>query len=322
MLSSQYHRHSHDNVTYQHPHPPKNSHDNKNPSLQALTTAFLQALTAQGYSGSTIASYKQDLLSLGKWLKRQNLAILELSHEHLQRYKRFVYHTQQRQPATINRYLATMRRFYQWALHAGYCHQPPRLPKSLAQPTPCIRWLTRTQQRRLLNTLKQQQHARDTAAIVLLLQTGLRAAELCALQWHDVRMTQRSGSLRVRQAKGQRQRSVPLNALARDALHQLQYERHAGTQHALFQGQRGTLTPAGLQRIVAKYGTRAGIQPLSPHSLRHTFCKNLVDARVSLETIARLAGHAHIQTTRRYCEPDWQDLERAVTVMANKSIKA
>ena len=322
MLSNQFNTLSHDNVPQQRTHPPKNSQHNKTHSFQALQTAFLRNLQSKGYSRSTIASYEQDLSSLGKWIKKQNLAVLGLSEEHLQRYKLFAYKQQQKQPATINRYLATLRRFYQWAQHMGHLHTLPPIPKCLAQPTPCIHWLSQRQQRRLLQTVRQQQNTRDHAIMTLLINTGLRASELCGLQWHDIHMTQRSGSLRVRHAKGQRQRSLPLNPTARNALQQLGYDRNAGKKQPILQGQRGPLTTAGLQRIVSKHGTRAGIDSLSPHSLRHTFCKNLVDARVGLETVARLAGHAHIQTTRRYCEPDWQDLERAVAALSKKKTTA
>ncbi len=53
-----------------------------------------------------------------------------------------------------------------------------------------------------------------------------------------------------------------------------------------------------------------------PHAvLRHTFCKNLVDAGVSLEKIAALVGHESLDTTRRYCEPSHHDLEKAVNLI-------
>jgi site-specific recombinase XerD len=52
----------------------------------------------------------------------------------------------------------------------------------------------------------------------------------------------------------------------------------------------------------------AGLKDVTPHSLRHSFSKNLVNAGVSLEKIAALAGHESLETTRGYCEPSLQDL--------------
>ena len=55
---------------------------------------------------------------------------------------------------------------------------------------------------------------------------------------------------------------------------------------------------------------------VSPHTLRHTFCKNLVDAGVGLERVAALAGHESLDTTRRYCMPSLRDLEKAVELIS------
>jgi integrase/recombinase XerC len=73
------------------------------------------------------------------------------------------------------------------------------------------------------------------------------------------------------------------------------------------------MTRRGIQNVLEKY--RGDIDNLSCHSLRHTFCKNLVDAGVSLEKVAALAGHDSLETTRRYCEPSPHDLALAVDLI-------
>jgi integrase/recombinase XerC len=62
----------------------------------------------------------------------------------------------------------------------------------------------------------------------------------------------------------------------------------------------------------------AGLKDATPRSLRHSFCKNLVNAGVNLEKIAALAGHESVETTRRYCEPSLQDLQQAVEVISEE----
>jgi integrase/recombinase XerC len=105
---------------------------------------------------------------------------------------------------------------------------------------------------------------------------------------------------------------VPLNQDARAALTALGYPQHAGEEAVILQGQRGPMTPRGVQSLLARYGAMAHLDDLSPHALRHTFCKNLIDAGVGLEQVAALAGHESLETTRRYCTPSRLDLERAV----------
>lgn len=73
------------------------------------------------------------------------------------------------------------------------------------------------------------------------------------------------------------------------------------------------LTARAVQQAFARYARRAGLEiHVTPHTLRHTFCKGLVDAGESLDRVAALAGHSSLQTTARYTKPTVADLERAV----------
>ena len=155
--------------------------------------------------------------------------------------------------------------------------------------------------------------ARDIAAVQLMLQCGLRVAELCALVWADVVISDRRGTLTVRSGKGGKRRTVPMNADARAAVIALGHLREVEGADAVFAGQRGPLTVRGVQKTLEKYSHgKSGTDGVSPHDLRHSFCKNLVDAGVGLPEVAALAGHESLETTRRYTEPSLKDLERAV----------
>ena len=74
----------------------------------------------------------------------------------------------------------------------------------------------------------------------------------------------------------------------------------------------GALSQRSVQRVVGRYGQDAEIANLTPHMLRHTFAKNLVDQGVGLEQVATLLGHASLNTTRIYITPSEKDLETAV----------
>ena len=110
----------------------------------------------------------------------------------------------------------------------------------------------------------------------------------------------------------------PLVRDARQVLRTLGYGEHAGTAESIFWGQRGPLTPRGVQLLLARYARAAGLQRVTPHALRHSFCKNLVNVGVGLEKIALLAGHDSLETTRRYCEPSLQDLEQVVELVSTE----
>jgi site-specific recombinase XerD len=81
-------------------------------------------------------------------------------------------------------------------------------------------------------------------------------------------------------------------------------------------GQRGKMTRRGIENLVDKY--QGDLSDFSCHSLRHTFCKNLIDGGIGLEQVAALAGHESLETTRRYCQPSYHDLEKAVQVIGEE----
>jgi site-specific recombinase XerD len=138
----------------------------------------------------------------------------------------------------------------------------------------------------LIRAVERHGPARDIAMVSLMLNTGLRVAELAALRWTDLEVRDRSGKLTVRRGKGRKQRTIPLNVEARNALIELRDNRE-------------------------RWGQSKGIAVL-----RHTWCKNLADDGVRLEVIAALAGHESLETTRRYVEPGHDDLAAAVERIA------
>ena len=109
--------------------------------------------------------------------------------------------------------------------------------------------------------------------MVILINTGLRVLELAQLSLGDVSLSECKGSLYIRDGKGGKTRTVPLNAEARNALAAYLAIRPTDDRTYLFLGQRGPIRSRQLQRIVKKYTQRSGLQPaeISAHTLRHTY---------------------------------------------------
>ena len=137
--------------------------------------------------------------------------------------------------------------------------------------------------------------------------------------WSDIKITSRKGRLIVRSGQGGKRREIPLNKDARQVLFDLGYANHKGQKEAIFIGQRGPMTPRGVESMFRKYVAHTELDEVTPHKLRHTFCKNLIEAGVSLEKVALLAGHENLETTRRYCSPSEHDLEAAVDLISTET---
>jgi integrase/recombinase XerD len=161
--------------------------------------------------------------------------------------------------------------------------------------------------------VEQSSNKRDLAILQLLRHTGIRVGELTALRLGDVTLSERKGQLVVRSGKGSKYRVVPLNADARKALNDYLAVRPKSTSDFLFLGRRSDgLSERSVEKIVLKYAQQAGLEDVSPHTLRHTFGKSALDAGVDLVTVSRLMGHERLETTAIYTTPSPQDLERAV----------
>ena len=214
-------------------------------------------------------------------------------------------------PRTVNQALAAVRNLYQsrgLAVSVSPAAVPRQAPKALAP--------------KQVKALRREVAAlppRDRAIILTLLHTGIRRGELAALRTGDVAMTDRKGYLTVRSGKGRRSRTVPLNAECRRALGAWITDRarwpirDADTADALWLSRLGhQASPKALGAVVSKVGRSAGLERLTPHTLRHTFVTRLVRGGIDPFLVADLAGHARLETTMLYSLPTDDDRRTAV----------
>lgn len=155
---------------------------------------------------------------------------------------------------------------------------------------------------------------RNTAILVMLAYSGLRVAELCALDRLDVDLEY--GTIRVRHGKGDRERILPLHPVAREALERY-FTRRFDEDSALFLSRNHhRLTTSQVRRIVQAVATTAGIHKrVHPHTLRHTFATLLLDKGADLRVIQDLLGHVSISTTTIYTHISQERKRRAVDLL-------
>jgi len=290
---------------------------------------FRRYLIDADRSPRTVEGYSRDLTLFARWFEQSNGYLLtpeRLTPTDAREYKQKSLHVDKASPATINRRLAALRAYVSWALDQGFIeYDPVSAVTSVDEQPVAPKWLTRQEQARVtrevenaLNAARsaaaQRQAIRDQAIVTLLLNTGLRVGELCALDLDDVKISDRTGEVRVRAGKGTKTRTVPLNKQARRALQAWLKVRGDVDTDRLFVGKRGELTQNAVQRQIAEYGRRARVE-MTPHVLRHTFAKNLVNANVSMEKVAALLGHRSLNTTKIYTLPSQADLDQATQVL-------
>ncbi len=167
--------------------------------------------------------------------------------------------------------------------------------------------LSVTDVRRIL----KRSNVREQAIILFLLDTGLRASELCKLNRADVDLN--TAQVKVREGKGGKDRTVYMGARVVKAL--LRYWADVGEPlpgEAVFKSERGQrLTRNALWKICGRLADAVEVPELSPHALRRTFAIYSLRAGMDLYTLARLMGHEGIDVLKQYLDLLPDDLAAA-----------
>ncbi len=142
---------------------------------------------------------------------------------------------------------------------------------------------------------------RDKVMMELLLYTGVRVSELVSIRIRDIDFL--THQLKVI-GKGGKYREIPLKEDIVESVKEYLLERRYNSYYkeaSLLLGQRGPLGRDAVNRALVRITKEAKLpQKLKPHACRHTFCTNLIRKGVPLTTVAKLAGHASIETTSRF----------------------
>jgi site-specific recombinase XerD len=275
-------------------------------------------LTKVGKSPHTVRAYGHDLAAFVRWFEQTTGEAFDpqaVDPRDIQEHKGYLI-KKGLEPATINRRLIALHRFFRWAKREGLVGDKPLevleqvLLKEQKDTAP--RWLDCREQLALLRSVRKRENRRDLAVIQTLLGTGLRISELAALKVSDLEISERKGWLYVRKGKGSKARDIPLDNKTRQVLSSHLAEQPEDGTERLFSGQRGPLSEPGINYLVTKYAYQARLEDCTPHTLRHTFGKTLVDGGVPLDQVATLMGHESLDTTKVYTRPSKRDLERAV----------
>ncbi|EGD49567.1 integrase family protein [Ruminiclostridium papyrosolvens DSM 2782] len=270
-------------------------------------TEYENHLKTAQKSPNTISSFVSDVHEFVEWFaitygKKFDCQVLE---QDAREFRGFLLNILRRKPATINRKMAALKSFNQFLVEKGLSKDIPIAGLLLADPSDReIKTLERTEQNKLKRAIYAKGNKRDIAIYELLYNIGVRVSELVSLSLEDVHLTERNGNINysyviIRQGKGSKYRECPLNAQARSALDEYLKIRVSSSDN-IFIGQRGPLGREAVDKILKKYCADAGIDRISSHVIRHTFCTRLIQEGVPLPTVSRLAGHSSVETTTRF----------------------
>lgn len=284
-------------------------------TLAVQVRRYTEELVREGVSPHTLAAYRGDLEQFLEFLSPPELAPPEPAAIDLLVLREWLVwlYDQGLEAVSIRRKLAAVRGFFKFLRREGLIVTNfARLLRTPKAPQKLPDVMTAEQANRLVDSVPGEQHrphpVRDRALLELLYGCGLRVSEAAGLNLDDLDRSQ--GWLRVR-GKGRKERQVPLQRQAAEALERYLAERPVvREQPAIFLNHHGArLSDRGMRGIVKFYATYAtGDSSIHPHSLRHAYATHLLAAGADLRAIQELLGHARLSTTQKYTKVTLTDL--------------
>jgi len=321
-------------------------------TIMSHVSAWLTYLEVQrNRSPATLSEYRRDLAALERHLIEDGphrlarvlsdygavLDIADVTGLHLSAYLVHLKREHDYSSSTLARRISVFKNFFSWAAKNLIIPADPaagldtpdvesQIPEDLSGPEVA----------RLLKQVAGDDWlaVRDRALLQVMLNTGLRVAEVVHLDRahldfvRDLLSVKHPGGggggqgrgRKKRTTKSKKERVIPLNRTAKIALADwLDVRAQFGEPEtdAVFVTRRSRrrMSTRALQHLVAKYAAAAGLQDVTPHTLRHTFATRMLNTGSDLIEVQMLLGHASPVTTARYTHKDPGRLRDAVQRM-------
>ena len=267
-------------------------------------------------ANNTVESYMRDLEQFAHFiLHRYDVEPRKVERNMIERFMEWLYDNQ-RQKSSQARALSGVKSFFNYLLLEEKIETSPAelisAPKA-GRTLPDT--LSTSEIDRLINIIDSStpKGLRDRAILEMLYSCGLRVSEVCDLQIGDLFFGE--GYIRVT-GKGDKQRLVPVNSIARDRVQLYMETRKSNksSKDTLFLNNRGQkLTRVMIFTIIRQAAQRAGIdKKISPHTLRHSFATHLLEGGADIRQVQELLGHESILTTEIYTHLDTSHLSQTV----------
>ncbi|NPA73981.1 MAG: tyrosine-type recombinase/integrase [Epsilonproteobacteria bacterium] len=264
--------------------------------MSSALEAYLEYIViAKGLSKKSIEAYKRDLEDFERFLKKElSKADLEDVLDYLQKYDN---------RNTLNRKLSAINSFFSFCLKEDFIKDAPSLKHfHTSKKLPIV--LEYEDIIKSLKLIKKDSWIgyRDFAFILFLYASGARVSEAIEVKKDDI-----VGEwLKIRSAKGDKQRMVPLADSALRALEEYLDKREKKSEYLWLNYKGDKMSRITAYKITKKY---LGV---SPHALRHSFATSLVLGGADLRVVQELLGHSSITTTQIYTHIKQKNLEQTV----------
>lgn len=284
---------------------------------------FGKYLFENGKANNTVKSYTGDVKGFTRFLAERDIAFEgTLNRFTIISYKNHLLEKNY-EPVTVNKKLNSLQSFNEFLIDQNLMTDSvlnlgrDRVKIAKGSEKPVEVYSPAVVDALLFHLETKSKNLRDKVLIHLLLYTGVRVSELVSIKIRDIDFL--AHQLKV-VGKGGKYREIPLKPELVDTIKKYIVKRrwnpHYKSEYLLL-GQRGPIGRDAVNRVLKRIEKDAKLtQHLKPHTFRHYFCTSLIEKGVPLTTVAKLAGHASIETTSRfYIGCSREEKQRAVNML-------
>lgn len=285
--------------------------DQRPDPLSGLFASYVRTLKAEAKSPRTISTYTEAMARLVRFATEQDWPSADPAEATRDQIRDLMTHLNEtRSASTTSVTFGALTSFYRWCVNEGEIATSPlagmHVPKIPNVPVPLV---SPEDLKRLLATCKTQAGAtwhtqftdrRDAALLMVLIDAGLRRAEVAGLTVDAVDLDQ--GTLKVH-GKGDKPRTAYVGAATTAALDRYLRLRDKHPAHrlpALWLGAKGAVTATGVYQFLNARTEQAGLAHLHPHQLRHTWAHQFLLAGGEEGDLMRAAGWSSPKMLERY----------------------
>ncbi|MHB8409853.1 MAG: tyrosine-type recombinase/integrase [Acidiferrobacterales bacterium] len=271
--------------------------------LETLAAAWQRSLLAVNRAPRTVGNYLDSLRLFRAWLAGEHLptTVEALRREHIEAYLGAIL-AHWRASTAATRYRA-LQQLFRWCVEEDYIEASPMAnlkPPTIPEEPPAV--VEAGALAKLFKSCagKSFEDRRDTAILLLLLDTGMRRAECASLTLESIDF---STSCAVVVGKGRRPRACPFGNRAAQGIDRYlraRSQHRNADQPALWLGHAGPMTPSGIYQVVRDRAAAAGLGRLHTHQLRHTFAHEWLANGGNEGDLMRLAGWQSRAMLSRY----------------------
>ena len=275
--------------------------------MTKLRQRMLEELQRRNYSPSTIRGY---ILAVKQFAEYFGKPPDRLGATHVQRFQWYLLQERKLDPGTVEMRMSALRFFFKKMLKRRDMHFDdlpfPKTPRKL----PTV--LSPEEVRRMIDGTTNLMHR---TLLMVLYGTGVRRTELSLLKVTDI--DSKRMVVHIRQGKGSRDRDVPLSPKLLEVLREYwRWKKPKIYLYPIVPGKRGVEAPMS-DKVVWWAGWeaahRAGItRKIGPHTFRHSFATELLEAGTDLRTIQLLMGHSRLEDTTLYLHLSRRHLEMTI----------